>query len=251
MNENGLLNINKQTGVTSYWIVDKVKKILKIRKVGHCGTLDPIAEGVLLVLFGNATKFQSQFMSMRKTYRTRLSLGVKTDTGDITGKVLNERPVEKYSYEHISGMLERFKGEIKQLTPIYSAAKYNGKRLYKLARLNMDIKRPPRFVTIHRIDILHIGSKSIELRIKCSSGTYIRSLAEDIGEALGCGATVEYLCRESVGPFNLDSAVNGKNLETLNCADLLRLSVNFKNDTGCSILANDKSLFNQHLLSRI
>lgn len=219
--ESGLLNINKPQGLTSYQVVDRVKKILGIKKGGHCGTLDPLAEGVLLVLFGQATRMQSLLMSGRKVYRARFLLGTVTDTGDITGTVTDKKPVPRFTDNELLEVLEKFTGEIEQVPPMYSALKIHGQRLYRLARKGREVPRAPRKITIYGFEVISRSEDSLDLRITCSRGTYIRTLAEDIGNALGCGATVQNLVREQVVPFGLESALPGKELERLSRQELL------------------------------
>jgi tRNA pseudouridine55 synthase len=217
----GLLNIYKPSGVSSFWVVKQVKRILGVKKVGHCGTLDPLAEGVLLIVYGAATKQQEKYMGGDKTYRTRLRLGVATDTGDTTGRVLAEKPVPEITSVDLREILKTFQGEIQQIPPMYSALKQNGVRLYALARKGMTVERQPRTVTIHRIEPLHLGAGTVELRVDCSKGTYIRTLVGDIGNAIGCGATVEYLCRERSSGFSCENALDGKLLYTCDREQLL------------------------------
>lgn len=217
----GLLNISKPSGVTSYWVVNEVKRALGIRKVGHCGTLDPLAEGVLLILFGQATKLQAGLMAGKKTYRTRMLLGVTTDTGDITGKVRQTLDAAPVQPAHLEKILERFTGEIMQIPPMYSALKVGGRRLYDLARKGEEVERQPRPVTVYRIKSLSYEHPRVTLEIECSRGTYIRTLVEDIGAALGCGATVEFLSRENVGNFSRENALDGRALRGMTKDELL------------------------------
>ncbi len=222
--ESGLLNIAKPTGISSFGVVAQVRRILKVKRVGHCGTLDPLAEGVLLVLYGPATKLQSLCMGLSKTYRVRLRFGVVTDTGDITGEVRERREVAVFSRERIESVLSSFTGEIEQVPPMYSALKHKGQPLYKLARAGETVERAPRKVTIYRIEMLALAAETLELRVECSRGTYIRTLGEDIGTLLGCGATMEFLCREKVGPFGIETALDGKILSGCTKDKLLGLS---------------------------
>lgn len=224
--DSGLLNINKPGGITSYGVVKKIKYILKVDKVGHCGTLDPMAEGVLLVLFGKATKMQDTLMGQRKVYRTTLTLGIKTDTGDITGRIIDKKEVQNIEKEALLKVLSGFVGEIKQLTPHYSAVKINGRKMYELAREGITTERPPRIITIYSIDLLEQAVDKISLRVECSSGTYIRSLCEDIGEKLGFPATMSYLCREKIGSYDISSSVSFSALDKLGRDGLLERKIN-------------------------
>ena len=221
----GLLNIYKPSGVTSGHIVRKISSIMKTKKVGHCGTLDPLAEGVLLILFGSSTKKQSFFMQKKKTYAVRMLLGVVTESGDITGKVLEEKPVPAFSASRVHEILSLFMGEIIQTAPAYSSVHYQGRRLYEHARDGVLIKHIPRQVTIYRIELVSHSEKHIECIVECSSGTYIRTLVEDIGAQLGCGATVAYLCRQSVGEYTIDSALRAPQLEACTSDELLKQSM--------------------------
>jgi tRNA pseudouridine55 synthase len=211
----GLINVNKPTGVSSFWIVKQIRHVLGVKKVGHCGTLDPLAVGVLLVVFGKATRMQAACMASRKVYRTRLLLGVRTDTGDITGTVLERRTVGALTDDAVRAVLPAFTGSIEQVPPMYSALKVGGRRLYAIAREGKVIERQPRPVRIYSIELLHRNETTIELRVECSPGTYIRTLGEDIGSRLGCGATVEYLCREKVGDFDIADSIDGNAVREL------------------------------------
>jgi len=226
----GILSINKPSGVTSFWAVKQVKRVLGVKKVGHCGTLDPLAEGVLVILFGKATKLQSSFMSGRKTYRALLKLGAVTDTGDITGKVTGGTAVGNIEKLAVVNILKSFLGDIEQVPPMYSALKYGGRKLYEIAREGKEVKREPRSVSIYSIDLLNFHNEHLELRVECSKGTYIRTLAEDIGSKLGCGATIEALCRERSGDFTLETALDGKLLQDISREELLKHSIDMNKE---------------------
>lgn len=221
----GLLNVNKPQGVTSAWVVRQVKRALGSKKVGHCGTLDPMAEGVLLVVFGAATKMQLSLMKKTKSYRARMLLGVTTDTQDTTGRILDKREIGAITVSRISDVIKSFEGEIEQIPPMYSALKHKGKRLYELARAGFTVERKARRIKIHKIELIDFKNERIEIRVQCSSGTYIRTLCEDIGNALGCGATMEYLCREEITPFKLDSAVDVSRINSFNRLELLEKTI--------------------------
>jgi tRNA pseudouridine55 synthase len=221
----GLLTVNKPSGVTSFWVVRQVRKTLGVKKVGHCGTLDPLAEGVLLVLFGKATRLQGMLMEGRKVYRTRMRLGVTTDTGDISGAVLSRNEIPSISDDQVRQIVERFTGEIEQVPPMYSALRKNGKRLYEFARQGIEVERAPRRVTVYRLELHDRTQEYWDMHITCSRGTYIRTICEDIGKYIGCGATMESLCREQVGPFSLDSAVDGREITLIGRQALLDRSL--------------------------
>jgi len=224
----GILNINKPSGVTSFWAVKQAKRILGIKKVGHCGTLDPLAEGVLVILLGKTTKLQSSLMAGDKTYKARLKLGVTTDTGDITGKVLKEAPVGPLDTANVTAVLDSFVGAMEQIPPMYSALNYGGKRLYDFARAGIEVKREPRGITIHSIDLLDAAPGRIDIRVKCSKGTYIRTLGEDIGKKLGCGATLEALCRERSGDYGVETALDGRLLQSIGREELVKHIINIE-----------------------
>lgn len=202
----GVLNIYKEKGWTSFDVVAKLRGILKVKKIGHTGTLDPDAEGVLPVCVGRATKAVERLMDHDKEYRTVLLLGKKTDTGDITGKVLSEAPVGELSIEEIQEAASRFTPGYMQLPPMYSALKVNGKRLYEYAREGLTVEREPRKVSIPKLTIQEVSLPRITMEVECGRGTYIRALCEDIGEALALPACMESLIRTRVGEFTLAEA---------------------------------------------
>jgi tRNA pseudouridine55 synthase len=202
----GLLNIDKPTGQSSHDVVNKVRWLSQIRRVGHTGTLDPLATGVLLVCVGRATRLVEYLMGQRKSYRATIRLGQETTTFDTEGEIVAEHPVN-ISKEEILVTLEQFRGEISQLPPIYSAVKVGGQPLYKQAREGKQIDRPPRRVTVYELELLRWDSPYIELFLTCSSGTYIRSIAHDLGQALMCGGHLTALRRTAVGQFMIEDAV--------------------------------------------
>ncbi|HPU63239.1 MAG TPA: tRNA pseudouridine(55) synthase TruB, partial [Mobilitalea sp.] len=184
----GIINIYKERGYTSHDVVAKMRGILKIKKIGHTGTLDPEAEGVLPVCIGKATKVVDLIVDKDKTYEAVMKLGIVTDTQDMTGNILKEAPVY-VDLQQIKNAAEKFIGGYDQIPPMYSAVKVNGKKLYELARQGKEIERTPRRVMIHNIEILNYNPEEheIRLRVDCGKGTYIRTLLHDIGEVLGCG----------------------------------------------------------------
>ena len=206
---NGILLVNKPSGPTSHDIVDIVRDKLGVKKVGHAGTLDPFARGLLILGIGKATRILEYFQHMDKVYRAVVKLGLVTETFDITGEVREENPCE-ISGEEVKRTLYSFVGEYMQVPPAYSARKYRGRKLYELAREGKIIRLPPKKVRIHWFkDVIYDGeTKKLYFTARVSSGTYIRSLAMDIGYALGCGATVEELVRVEQGPFDLSKAVD-------------------------------------------
>ncbi len=204
----GLLTLNKPKGITSTRVVEKVRRKLKT-KVGHTGTLDPIATGVLILLVGKATRFSWLFLSMDKSYRVSALLGIVTDTYDLEGSVLEEKEVN-VSCDDVVKILEKFRGEMEQTPPPYSAKKIEGKRAYRLARKGIVPQLKPVKVKVYELKLLRCDIPEFELYMKVSSGTYVRSLIHDIGRELSIGAVVKELTRESVGPFTLGESVDLK-----------------------------------------
>lgn len=213
---NGIINIYKEKGYTSHDVIAKLRGILKQKKIGHTGTLDPNATGVLPVCLGNATKLCDLITDKDKTYKAVMKLGIVTDTQDITGKILHENKVD-VTYEEIRQCIMEFVGESMQLPPMYSALKVNGKKLYELARQGKEIERKKRKITINSILISNIDivENRIEFVVECSKGTYIRTLCNDIGEKLKCGAVMEDLVRIKVGRFSLEESITLSEVEKL------------------------------------
>lgn len=202
----GILIIDKPAGWTSMDVCAKVRGIFHEKRVGHGGTLDPMATGVLPVFVGRATRGVEFFEHAEKTYETELLLGVATDTEDTTGTVLTRREVS-VTPGQLAAVLERFRGEIMQIPPMYSALKVNGQKLYDLARKGRQVERQPRPVTIHELTLLSREGDTLRLRVRCSKGTYIRTLCADIGEALGCGGCMQALRRTQAGEYTIAEAV--------------------------------------------
>ena len=212
---NGILNVYKPTGMTSFDVVRKIRRISSVKKVGHAGTLDPEASGVLPVCIGKGTKAIDYIMGDYKIYEAELKLGVITDTYDREGKVLQESEVN-VSEEEIIRVIDSFVGEIKQVPPMYSALKVNGKKLYELARAGIEIEREARNIVIYDIDIIDVKIPYVRFRVKCSKGTYIRSLCYDIGELLKCGGMMWNLQRTATGQFHIEDAINIEDLNEEN-----------------------------------
>jgi tRNA pseudouridine55 synthase len=209
----GILNVAKPAGKTSYGVVARIKRLSGERRVGHAGTLDPDATGVLPVCLGKATRIVEYLSDSSKTYRAVIELGTATDTYDAGGKVLQRGEVSGIDRTQLESALALFRGPISQTPPMYSALKHNGEPLYKLARAGINIERKSRNITIYRLEITDWQPPVVTLEIECSKGTYIRSLAQDIGQALGCGAYLKTLIRTRYGPFNIKSAVSLPQLE--------------------------------------
>lgn len=210
---NGVINIYKNTGMTSFDVVAMVRRVAKMKKVGHTGTLDPAASGVLPVCLGKATKIIDYIMENKKVYRVNLKLGMVTDTYDLEGEVLREKDASHITKDEILNCINSFVGTIDQVPPMYSALKQNGVRLYELARQGIEVHREARKVTIYSIENIKIESNdNIQMYVCCSKGTYIRSLCYDIGEKLNVGATMTALERIQNGPFTKEEAINIEDL---------------------------------------
>ena len=208
----GILNIDKPQGPTSHDVVDRVRRLTGQRRVGHTGTLDPMASGVLLVCVGKATRLAEYLTDVPKRYRATIRFGITTDTWDAEGQVLEEHDSSEISLQTIQGVLPRFLGPIEQVPPMYSAIKHQGQPLYRLARKGVTVERRPRLVEIRSLRVVSWQPPELVLEIECSKGTYIRSLAQDLGQALGTGAHLSALVRVAVGHFCIENAVS---LETL------------------------------------
>ena len=202
----GVLNIRKEKGFTSFDVVAKLRGILHMKKIGHTGTLDPEAEGVLPVVLGKATKLVDLLTDKQKTYEALLHLGLETDTQDMTGTVLCEKPVE-VSKEEVQAAIRGFVGEYQQIPPMYSALKVDGKKLYELAREGKTVERKARKVHFYEIDIKEINLPYVRFSVTCSKGTYIRTLCHDIGQKLGCGGCMEELIRTRSGNFTWEDSM--------------------------------------------
>ncbi|MHB9800400.1 tRNA pseudouridine(55) synthase TruB [Pseudomonas sp. MT3] len=209
---NGVLVLDKPRGMSSNQALQKVRWLLNAEKAGHTGSLDPLATGVLPLCFGEATKFSQYLLDADKAYETVAQLGVTTTTGDAEGEVVEQRVVTA-GREAIEVVLPRFRGDIEQVPPMYSALKKDGQPLYKLARAGEVVEREARSVTITRLDLLAFESPCATLAVSCSKGTYVRTLVEDIGRELGCGAHVAALRRTQAGPFQLNQSVTLEELE--------------------------------------
>lgn len=206
-NISGVLLLDKPVGMTSNSALQEAKRLYFAAKAGHTGSLDPLADGLLPLCFGEATKMSAFLLDADKRYEVRVQLGIRTTTGDAEGEVVERRPVEAYSDETLEATLDGFRGEIQQLPPMYSAVKHQGRRLYELAREGKEVERKPRTIRIFQLTLDKVEGEFIELSVHCSKGTYVRTLAEDIGESLGCGAHVVALRRTAVGPYGAEGMV--------------------------------------------
>jgi tRNA pseudouridine55 synthase len=209
----GILNVNKPQDLTSFDVVARVKQVTRERHVGHAGTLDPVATGVLPICLGQATRVIEFLFNKTKTYRAHVEFGVTTDTYDSTGKILQKSDTSNITRGMIESALVRFRGSILQTPPMYSAIKHEGKPLYKLARSGIEIERKSRPAQISSLEIIEWQPPIVTLDVVCGKGTYIRSLANDLGQALGCGANMKSLIRLRVGPFYVDDALTLFQLE--------------------------------------
>jgi tRNA pseudouridine55 synthase len=211
----GVLLLDKPAGITSNEALQHVKRLYCARKAGHTGSLDRMASGLLPLCFGEATKFSSFLLESDKHYQARCRLGVRTTTGDAAGESVATRPVPADACQRLARLLPEFRGEILQVPPMYSALKQKGTRLYELAYQGIEVERAPRRVTIRELDLIDCAADQFRIRLLCSKGTYVRTLAEDIGERLGCGAHVAELRRTGSGPFRDPQMVTLAELEAL------------------------------------
>ncbi len=211
----GVLNINKPAGITSHDVVDAVRRILRMKRVGHTGTLDPLATGVLPICVGKATKISQYLIQADKEYRMTMRLGVTTDTLDADGKVLTHTDMEPVPLERLQEVLAQFVGEIHQVPPLFSAKKIHGQRLYRLARRGEVVDRPPVTVRIDEVILLAYEPPLVHFSMRCSKGTYARALCDDIGRVLGCGAYLQNLVRTRSGRFTVEEALSLEDLEKL------------------------------------
>lgn len=214
LQEGQIIPFNKPADWTSFDVVNKLRRVTGIRKIGHAGTLDPFATGVLILCFGKATKRVEHLMVLEKEYRGVIQLGAETDSHDVTGKVIQETPLTlPLNEDEVESALEQFRGEIQQVPPMFSALKQNGQKLYHLARKGKSIKREPRSVYIKELKMLALQRDLIEIDVVCSKGTYIRALARDIGRALGYGGFLKELVRTRIGFYTIENAFDLSNYE--------------------------------------
>lgn len=211
----GILLLDKPVGPTSNRVLGQAKRLLGVRKAGHTGALDPRAGGLLPICIGEATKICGFLLEADKTYEAGIVLGVTTASGDSEGDVVDERPVPRLAWSDVESVLEDFRGDIEQVPPMYSALKHKGRRLHELARRGEEVERAPRPVTLHRLEIDAFESPRLDVTVTCSKGTYIRSLAMDIGEALGCGAHLASLRRTACEPFTLERSLTLDELDAM------------------------------------
>jgi len=231
----GILLVNKPQGWTSFDVCNFVKKRFGIKKVGHTGTLDPSATGLLILLLGKMTRLQNNLSSESKLYEGVIELGKKTDTQDSEGKVIQESMYDHVSADQIFDGVKQFTGKIQQVPPMFSAVKHEGRRLYALARQGKEVKRESREIEIFSFDILEVRLPEIKFLIHCSKGTYVRTIANDLGEALGTTAFLKKLERVQSGDFELSSAVSIEQLKAIESRDELRMYLHRYRRASCNV----------------
>jgi len=238
---NGIVIVDKPQDWTSQDVTARLRRVFNTRRIGHGGTLDPMATGVLPVFVGRATRGVEFFEHAEKTYETVLRLGLTTDTEDVWGETIEERCVE-FTAEKLEQVLESFRGEIQQIPPMYSALKVNGQKLCDLARKGKEVERKPRPITIHELTLLEVTENTLRLRVRCSKGTYIRTLCKDIGEALGCGGCMAELRRVTAGEYTIEESVPLQTLlDTENPEQYLRgVDTMFRNYPQVTLTANQE-----------
>lgn len=223
----GVLLLDKPEGLSSNHALQRAKRALDARKAGHTGTLDPFATGLLVCCLGRATKLAGQLLESDKGYVATVRFGAETDSGDLTGEIVSvaTETFTGVDEQDLHAVLPEFRGEIEQIPPMHSALKRDGKPLYKYARAGVEVERPPRAVTIHRLDLLAYSPHEAVIEVICSKGTYIRTLAQDIGRLLGCGAHLSALRRTRVGPFHVDNAIALSDLQTMETPQSVLISL--------------------------
>lgn len=221
----GIILIDKEEGMTSFDVVKAIRRLLKVKKVGHAGTLDPFATGLLIILLGQGTKLSNYLMAGDKVYQATMRLGVETDTQDLTGCVVKRCLVPEFEPEFIRKVAHRFVGEIEQVPPLFSAVNYRGKRAYKLARKGIKMDLQKRSVKVHSLAITSIDLPDVSMKVTCSRGTYVRSLAADLGRELGPGGHLKSLRRFRSGPFSVKDALSIKNMEHLSRDRIMSKSI--------------------------
>ena len=238
---NGIVIVDKPQGWTSQDVTARLRRVFNTRRIGHGGTLDPMATGVLPVFVGRATRGVEFFEHAEKTYEAVLQLGITTDTEDVTGTVLEKRPVALTEQEFLN-ILPQFRGEIRQIPPMYSALKINGQKLCDLARQGKEVERKPRTITIHKLECLEFSGETARLLVHCSKGTSIRTLCKDIGEALGCGGCMASLRRVTAGEYTIEEAVPLQELlDTENPEQYLRqVDTMFRNHPAVTLTPNQE-----------
>lgn len=219
----GFLVINKPSGITSHDVVDRIRKVLGLRKVGHLGTLDPLGTGVLVLAIGRATKSVKYFVDDDKDYQATILLGTITDTQDTDGRVIETKDYGGITRESVEALLKQFTGKINQIPPMVSAKKIKGERLYKLHRKGIEVPREPKEIEIYKLEIVNFNLPEVQIFLSCSKGTYVRTLCADIGEKLGCGGCMSSLVRVRSGCFSLSDAYKLEEIEKMSAEDASKL----------------------------
>jgi len=232
----GVLLIDKPTGLTSHDVVDRVRRKLKMKRIGHAGTLDPMATGLLIILVGKATKLSQYLMSLDKAYEGTITLGETTNTYDAEGEVMMTKPVPEISQAEVQEVLNSFVGDQYQTPPMFSAVKINGQPLYKMARKGKEVEREPRFIRISRFDITRFELPEVDFSLDCSKGTYVRSLANDIGEKIGCGGYLSALRRSASDRFSIEEAVTLEDFEKASSEDISGMLISKKDAMPNTVL---------------
>ncbi len=205
---NGILIVDKPSGMTSHDVVHDIRRKFRMRRVGHAGTLDPLATGILILLLGQATKLSNRFIGFDKAYAATMKLGTVTDTADIEGKIIEEKPYAHITQREVEDVMRAFEGEQEQLPPMYSAVRHKGKKLYELARQGIEVERQARKINVSCLKLESFSLPEVSFYMECSKGTYVRQLAADIGSRLGCGACITQIRRVKTGPFVIEQAAN-------------------------------------------
>lgn len=234
----GLLLVDKAAGMTSHDVVDRIRRAAGQRRIGHTGTLDPAATGLLILCLGHATRLSEHLTGLDKQYEGEMRLGITSDSYDLDGAVTAESPVPELSLDAIQSVCNRFVGEIEQVPPMVSAVKIGGERLYKIARQGGEVERPPRHVKVYEFMALSYEATVVRIRVRCSSGTYVRSLCHDVGQILGCGAVLATLRRTMVGGFNVENALSLEAFTTPQSVEERLLSMDDALDLPCVIVRN-------------
>lgn len=232
----GVLLIDKPIGLTSHDVVDLVRRKLKMKRIGHAGTLDPMATGLLIILVGKATKLSQYLMSLDKAYQGTITLGETTNTYDAEGEVMTTQPVPEISQSDVQEVLNSFVGDQYQTPPMFSAVKIGGQPLYKMARKGKEVEREPRFIRISRFDITRFELPEVDFSLECSKGTYVRSLANDIGEKIGCGGYLSALRRSASDRFFIEESVTLEDFENASSEDISGMLISKKDAMPNTVL---------------
>jgi tRNA pseudouridine55 synthase len=232
----GVLLLDKPSGMTSHDVVDRVRRVLRMKRIGHAGTLDPMATGLLIILVGKATKLSQFLMSLDKEYEGTITLGKTTNTHDAEGEMLTMCPVPDLTEQAVKAHMATFVGDQYQTPPMFSAKKMDGVPLYKLARKGQEVEREPRFVRISSFELMRFALPDLDIRLRCSKGTYVRTVAHDLGERIGCGAHLSALRRTASDRFSISQAIPLAEFETLDSAAIRRRLISTYDAAPGSIL---------------